>query len=260
MIYIYIKTHNKTGLKYLGQTTSKNPHAYTGSGKYWKLHLQKHGKDYTTEILKECRTREETRYWGEYYSKLWNVVESDAWANLKAETGDGGWPKDAHLGIPHSQETKEKISKSKTGITPNRVYLPKTEEEKHHLRKLNLGKKRSAETSEKIKQTKLKNPYKHSEEIKQKMRKPKSAEGLANMRKAYHPGTSGKIWIHNGIEEKMIIDTSILEAGWVRGKISNTAPPSQKGKRWANNGVVNKMVLEIPEGWNVGKLKKLKEK
>ena len=47
-IYLYVKTHSKTGLKYLGQTSSNDPRMY------WKSHLKKHGLDYTTEILKEC--------------------------------------------------------------------------------------------------------------------------------------------------------------------------------------------------------------
>jgi hypothetical protein len=87
-IYLYVKTHNKTGLKYLGKTESKDPHKYSGSGTYWKLHLKKHGKDYSTEIIKECKSKDEFAKWGLYYSNLWNVVECNDWANLKEETGD----------------------------------------------------------------------------------------------------------------------------------------------------------------------------
>jgi hypothetical protein len=88
-IYLYVKTHNKTGLKYLGKTTSKNPHKYKGSGADWKTHLKEYGADYTTEIIKECQTNEELNQWGRYYSKLWNVVESIDWANRIPETGGG---------------------------------------------------------------------------------------------------------------------------------------------------------------------------
>ena len=89
-IYLYVKTHNKTGLKYLGKTTAKDPHKYPGSGKRWLNHLNSHGYDYTTESLKECSSDEELTQWGLYYSKLWNVVESKDWANLKEEAGQGG--------------------------------------------------------------------------------------------------------------------------------------------------------------------------
>ena len=44
MFYLYIKTHSKTGLKYLGYTQKKDPFSYTGSGTYWKRHLKKHGE------------------------------------------------------------------------------------------------------------------------------------------------------------------------------------------------------------------------
>jgi hypothetical protein len=88
-IYLYKKTHNKTGLQYLGKT-KRDPFNYKGSGIVWSRHLSKHGNDVTTEILKECQTNEEVKKWGIYYSKLWNVVESKDWANLKEECGDGG--------------------------------------------------------------------------------------------------------------------------------------------------------------------------
>lgn len=90
--YLYIKTHNKTGLKYLGQTKSKNPHKYKGSGKYWKLHLKKHGNDFTTTILLETTDKNKVREMGIYYSNEWDIVASNEWANLKIECGDGGGP------------------------------------------------------------------------------------------------------------------------------------------------------------------------
>jgi len=89
-IYLYVKTHNKTGLKYLGKTTSKDPHKYTGSGKRWKAHLEKHGYDYSTDILLETNDINELKEKGVYYSNLWNIVESSEWANLTIEEGTGG--------------------------------------------------------------------------------------------------------------------------------------------------------------------------
>jgi hypothetical protein len=89
IIYLYVKTHNKTGLKYLGKTSAKDPYKYRGSGKYWQLHIKKHGYDVTTTILKECLSNDEIKYWGEHYSTLWNIVENTEWANLKPESGDG---------------------------------------------------------------------------------------------------------------------------------------------------------------------------
>jgi hypothetical protein len=103
-IYLYKKTHTVTGLNYLGKTISKDPHVYTGSGIYWKKHLKKYGCTFTTEILKECQTEEELVFWGQHYSKLWNVAESKEWANLVEEAGSRGhW----------SEESKEKLSQTK---------------------------------------------------------------------------------------------------------------------------------------------------
>jgi hypothetical protein len=91
-IYLLVKTHNKTGLKYLCQTTRRDYNKYPGSGIYWKRHLKTHGYDITTKVIKECANREEMIYWGNYYSDLWNVVESSEWANLKPEEGNGNTP------------------------------------------------------------------------------------------------------------------------------------------------------------------------
>lgn len=96
MIYLYVKTHTKTGLKYLGKTISKNPHSYPGSGKVWKRHLEKHGKYYTTRILLVTENKSELIETGKFFSKLWNVAKSEEWANLIPEHGDGGRTQD-HL-------------------------------------------------------------------------------------------------------------------------------------------------------------------
>jgi hypothetical protein len=109
IIYLYVKTHQKTNLKYLGMTTNSDPHAYSGSGVYWKNHLNKHGLDFSTEILRECSSKEEVKEWGIYYSRLWDIVESKEWANLKEEQGDGG---------RQSKTVREKIGRAGKGRTP----------------------------------------------------------------------------------------------------------------------------------------------
>lgn len=116
MIYLYKKTHNKTGLKYLGKTISKDPYTYPGSGVYWSNHLKMHGNDVTTEILKECSTEEELIHWGLYYSKLWGVVESNEWANLTEEAGPGGaWS------IKSRKKLSESRKKMLAELTPEQL-------------------------------------------------------------------------------------------------------------------------------------------
>lgn len=87
--YLYVKTHNKTGLKYLGQT-KQDPFKYRGSGKRWLNHIKKHGYDVDTEILLETSNKEELKETGIYYSDLWNIVYSDKWANIVTERANGG--------------------------------------------------------------------------------------------------------------------------------------------------------------------------
>jgi hypothetical protein len=89
LYYLYKKTHKKTGLQYLGKTI-QDPFKYKGSGKRWGYHIKKHGYDVDTVILLETTNEQELITAGLYYSKLWNVVNSNEWANLKPEAGDGG--------------------------------------------------------------------------------------------------------------------------------------------------------------------------
>ena len=94
MTYLYIKIHNKTGLKYFGQT-KHDPYRYSGSGKYWKLHLKKHGNDVTTYILSYDGDVTEAAL---KFSKENNIVESKEWANLREEDGVWGSPIGANAG------------------------------------------------------------------------------------------------------------------------------------------------------------------
>jgi hypothetical protein len=144
-IYLYKKTHKNTGLQYLGQTSKKDPHKYPGSGVYWVRHLDKHGYEYDTEILKECQTKDEIKYWGKHFSELWDVVNDPAWANLKSEEGNGGKTR-GMSGREHSEETKKKMSdahKDKPskrkgrsfGPVPARQGIPNSFKGKQHSEK-----------------------------------------------------------------------------------------------------------------------------
>lgn len=86
MFHLYIKTHKKTGLKYLGQT-KKDPYVYNGSGTYWMSHLKKHGRDIETKIIGTYDTQQDLSEAGKFYSKKYNIVKSKKWANLIPETG-----------------------------------------------------------------------------------------------------------------------------------------------------------------------------
>lgn len=180
MIYLYVKTHTHTGLQYLGKTSATDPHKYAGSGKYWKLHLRKHGSDHTTTIIFESENPTEIKEKGIYFSRLWDVVKSDKWANLKEEQGDGG-------AMEHSPKSNQKRSDTMRG----RIF---TEE---HRQKLSIAGKghadnRSPESLESFKaKTSLKlKGRKFTEEHKANMRgrgQPRTDEQKANMKAGWSP-------------------------------------------------------------------------
>ena len=134
-IYLYKKTHNETGLQYLGKTISKDPYKYPGSGVHWTRHLNKHGNNVTTEILRECKTEKELVKWGKHYSNLYNVVESKDWANLIEEAG---------ADIVWTQEMKDKLSAT------NKKRLSKLTAEERTQRMLNSCCKPESYTAERI--------------------------------------------------------------------------------------------------------------
>lgn len=105
--WLYIKQHNKTGLKYLGKTT-KNPLTYPGSGLHWKRHLKKHGHDVSTPWCRLYTDRESLVTEALNLSDLHNVVKSKEWANMKPENGlDGNV-----VGNKHSAKTCKKMKLS----------------------------------------------------------------------------------------------------------------------------------------------------
>ena len=143
-IYLYIKTHRVTGMKYFGKTKC-DPYKYKGSGKYWKRHISVYGYDCDTEIVRECHTNNEVIEWGKYYSVLWNIVDSHDWANLKPEEGDGG----------ETPGSGERLSKLRKGNPPWNKGIPQTPEMKELNRITHLGKITSEKTKEKQKEANM---------------------------------------------------------------------------------------------------------
>jgi hypothetical protein len=111
MIYLYVKTHNLTGLKYFGKTVKKDPHKYTGSGTYWKKHLKKHGFNYSTEIVATFEDESLCESFALKFSSDHDIVNSPLWANLQAENGLHGAPK-GHAGHKFTPEQLQKISET----------------------------------------------------------------------------------------------------------------------------------------------------
>jgi hypothetical protein len=213
-IYLYIKTHNKTGLKYFGKTTRKNPHKYLGSGKHWVAHLTKHGVDYTTEIYGCYTDKQECLREALEFSEKYNIVESKEWANLRVESLDGGDTSNTQGYKDSFHKIVENGKKSKwwnngahqtfSEFPPDETYI------RGRLPFNNVGAKIGTEIQK------------------------------------------GKIWINNSIEEMMILPTEVITNGFRRGRLKSKAfsggngRHSAKGSKWWNNGVVSKMSMVCP--------------
>lgn len=96
VIYLYIKTHNITGLKYFGKTTH-DPFTYHGSGKVWCQHRKEFGNDIATEIVGSFSDKEECAIFARKFSEDNDIANSPNWANLIPETL-GGWNTNPHKG------------------------------------------------------------------------------------------------------------------------------------------------------------------
>jgi hypothetical protein len=124
--YLYIKTHNQTGLKYLGKT-ERDPIKYKGSGVQWLDHIKEHGYDVDTEILGSYETKQELETCSLFYSKIFDAVKSHEWANLIHEDGTGGK-------YGYTPEVREKMRLSKLG----KKRPPRSKEWRENLRLAHL--------------------------------------------------------------------------------------------------------------------------
>lgn len=160
--YLYVKTHNKTGLKYFGKTTN-DPYQYRGSGKHWLAHLKIHGNDVSTTVLGYYINATECSQEALKFSSENKIVESKEWANLIDENGlDGGNTGRTNY-KPHTVESRQKMSDSKkgqqpwntglTGVTPGNKKS-RSDEQKEKISKSLSGRKRNpesvAKTAEKL--------------------------------------------------------------------------------------------------------------
>jgi hypothetical protein len=175
--YLYVKTHNITGLKYLGFTTQQDYHRYTGSGTRWLRHLKKHGFDYSTEILYEGIDKDELQHLGEYYSELYDVGRQKSWANLKPERGEGGAFTATPESIKKVLETKKKNGTLNTNTPENRIKAINT---RHRNNTINTNTK---ESIAKGIYTKSKNgTLARSDECIEKMINTRKSNGTVNTR------------------------------------------------------------------------------
>jgi len=175
--FVYIITNTKNGKAYVGckqyyigkSKKQSRWQTYMGSSKYLNEDIKKIGKKYFTfEVIAEYKNKRSLRYYEMYYQVKWNVLTatvegSDKPAFYNSYVG-GKFYRPIESYMPHTEETKIKMSKAQTG-------------EKHPL----YGKKHTEETKNKMREAKLgENNYwygkKHTEETKNKMREAHTGE------------------------------------------------------------------------------------
>jgi hypothetical protein len=141
--WLYVKKHSVTGLLYFGKTTLIDPKNYLGSGKYWRNHLNIHGKDIETIWCELFTDYNDLTDFAELFSSFFDIVKSPNWANLIAENGlDGGSDK-GRPGHTFSEESRKKISLANTG----RIV---SEETCQKISEVLTGRKISEETKERM--------------------------------------------------------------------------------------------------------------
>jgi hypothetical protein len=221
MYYLYIKQHNITKLKYLGFTSAKDPSNYKGSGTYWKRHIKTHGYNVTTTILLATEDKEDIKTTGVFFSKLFNIVNSNEWANLDIEEGQG--VSSDSVAVKDIDGSRFRVSKADprlsagTLVGQTKGMLPAYDEDGNYYY--------VSKTDSRL---------------------------LSGVLKS---NNAGKIYITNGLLNKLIYPTQTIPDGWIKG-ISDTKNKHNKGKIWVTDGTLEKMIFKdtiIPEGWRRGR-------
>ena len=108
---LMINKHMLVGIKYLCKTVREDHNKYRGSGKYWKNILKKHGEEHVrTKLIFTTHSKSEFRRVGLLLSERWDIVDSNDWANLMPEGGEGG-------GNIIASGTPEDVAKNKSSYT-----------------------------------------------------------------------------------------------------------------------------------------------
>lgn len=197
---IYKITNKINGKIYIGQDSYDNP-LYLGSGVLLNRAILKYGiENFEKEILEKCDTQEKLNEREIFWIKTLNSQNPQIGYNI-SRGGSGG---DTISNNPKREEICKNLSKRNIEFYKNKSNHP------------SFGKIQSLESNQKRRNAIL--GTKRSKETKEKQ--SKSSSGKNNS--AY-----GKIWIHNGTENKLIKKPDIesyLDKGWKKGMIFKNNP------------------------------------
>ena len=232
MIYLYIKQHAVTGLKYFGKTIKADPEKYKGSGTDWLQHIEEYGNDVETLGLWkfEIEDIENCSKFALKFSKENNIVKSKEWANLVYENVYSGT-----MGLIHTEETKAKMSKSSKGKPKSQAHrnsiknIIRTKKHCNNLSKSLKGRNLSKEHKRKISishprhtnKSRLGQP--HLEDTKIKISQSNIGQIRSNTTKLrISESKQNRMWITNNIVSKMIkiSDFDNYDSSWSKGRMS----------------------------------------
>jgi hypothetical protein len=245
IIYLYLKTHNKTGLKYLGKTT-QDPFKYPGSGKIWKDHIKKHGHDITTKILFETDDLDKFIKIAIYYSRSLKVVESEEFANLMIEKGDG-----APAG--HNYNILKVIDGTHHWLGDKNPSHKRIKEGSHNFQKQNKESKICEYCKQKVDFGNYslyhgKYCYNYTGLM---------SDGAIQLKELAGKHVKNTFWITDGIENKRIHGNSCIPEGWKRGKtIHNLSGLKEGGKKRKGKPLA---IVKCPHCYKEGGVSQMKQ-
>jgi hypothetical protein len=215
MFYTIYKTTNKIdGKIYIGKHQTKDLNdGYMGSGKYLKSAIEKYGLENFEKDILFIYDNEEEMNAKEAELVSEEFVNEDTNYNL-CPGGKGGW---GYNNTKEGQKLREfSYERWSNAGTQQYKLRYETDEQFRNLQKTHLEEisKIGIETYRRKYPKSAFYGKTHSEETKQKMRKPKN-QGSKNPQ-------FGTMWITNGKENKKIKkEVDIIPEGWYKGRVIN---------------------------------------
>jgi group I intron endonuclease len=252
--YIYITTNKTNGKRYIGQSTRFDEN-YFGSGKLLKKAIDKYGQEnFEKQILQVAFDKEELDVLEKEYISSYNAVLEDSFYNL-ASGGQGG-----NLGALVNQKISEAVSGDKNGMYGKRHSLETKEEMSKKRSGKSFGKVLSPEEKNKI-STSVKNYFSRNPFAKE-IHSIKQKEVWSNFSEDYRKEINLK-------KKKSLKEFYASEEGnRIKEKKKNAfsgennpmfGKKPNRGKKWMNDGNTQAMVLDVEEkikaGWTFGRIK-----